>query len=215
MTKLRQRSINTVLLMLLIISPAYSAGESQVKLQEEYVYIHIDKSRQAHVTVRFIFTGTRDYTRVLAFPVSSRVTMENFQVFWNGSPLPCEWTGAPEGRFFVMAGGRYRSLIKFTVPRTVTDRTEHIVNYTYRIPFFSLKKDYEAEGDYIEYILTTGSTWKGRVAKLKIVLISDIDYDGEIMHLDKSYIIRPAGKGKWEFNGSDIELDKDLKILMR
>jgi len=215
MKNLKGKSIRTALILIFMLSPVLNAGESTVRLYEEYVNIHIDKSFRAHVYVKFMFTGTRNYSSVLAFPVSDWIVMENFTATWNGKTLVCEKVDAPDGRFYIMVGERYRSVIKFTVPHTGSDNSEHVVSYTYKVPFISLLKDYEAEGYYIEYILKTGSLWKGRLAKLDISVSSDIPFRGTIKHLDRSYTVQPAGAGKWEFTDRDIELDKNLRLLMR
>lgn len=206
--------------VVLILSPALRGASEKdvvpdVVLKEEYVDIHIDKNYTASVNVKFIFTSTRGYRSTLAFPVSDWIVMENFKAVWNGTLLDHDIVRAPAGKSFSIADERYGSIYRFRIPATAADTSEHSISYSYRIPYISFAKDYEREGYYVEYILKTGSLWHGNVLKLNITVTADEPlFSGKITYLDSSFHGRCVNSSRWEFNAIDIELTKNLRLLI-
>jgi hypothetical protein len=200
-----------------IFLAANKSKTSSVVLKEEYINIRLDTKKIAYVNVKFIFDNTYNYMGDLAFPISEWIKMKNFKTIWNGKELKSAIIHAPSGHYYGIGDEKYQSLYKFTVPLTKTKKTEHTISYSYRIPFIDFNKDYSSKGYYVEYILKTGSFWKGRVTTLKIKINSDqtMVHCDQVLHLRDSYIGKCTGMNTWEFNAQDIELTKNINLLYR
>lgn len=185
-------------------------------LNKEYLTIIIDKNLMAHVNVKFIFTKTKNYEADLAFPGSEWCNIENFTALWDNKKLQVEHIKASKNYFFKFGTEKYSSLYKFRIPVTDKDTTEHVISYKYKLPFIDFKKDYEAKGYYLEYILKTGSSWSGRTSKLSVkIIFYNKEFCSKILHLNDSYVGKCKNNGLWIFEKENIKLSKDIRLLIK
>lgn len=205
-----KRSFLPVLLLLLLCG----CENKKVILDEEYLTIRIDRDRTVHVYVRCIFRNTADYCSTLAFPVTDWFKMDNFSAAWNGENCITNIVSAPGGSLFLIDGRHYRSVYRYDIPCSGRETSEHIITYSYRMPFVSFMKEYNTRGHYLEYILHTGGLWYGNVSKLRVEIISETGFlKDRIIQLDGGYSGKVTGDGRWIFNADNIELKKDIRLL--
>jgi len=209
------RSIKRSFLPALLLFLLCGCDNKNVILDEEYLTIRIDRDRTVHVHVRCIFRNTESYCSTLAFPVTDWFKIYNFAAKWNGEDCVCDIVSAPEESLFLIDGRHYRSVYRYDIPCSGTETSEHIITYSYRMPFISFMKEYNARGHYLEYILHTGGLWYGNVSKLRVEIISETGFlKNKIIQLDGGYRGEVTGDGRWIFNADNIELKKDIRLLL-
>ncbi|HOP29157.1 MAG TPA: hypothetical protein PKZ64_06275 [Spirochaetota bacterium] len=209
------RSIKISFLPVLLLFLLCGCDNKKVILDEEYLTIRIKRDKTVHVHVRCIFKNTADYCSTLAFPVTEWFKMNNFTVTWNGENCICDTVSAPGESLFLIDNKHYSSVYRYDIPCSGRDTSEHIITYSYRMPFVSFMKEHNAEGYYLEYILHTGGLWHGNVSKLRVEIISETGFlKDRIIQLDGSYRGEFTGDGRWIFNADNIELEKDIRLLL-
>jgi len=191
---------------------AYAGGEPV--LEEEYVYIDIRENNIAEIKVVFHFENTSGYAGEMGFPGTYWFNYDNFTAEWNGVDLDIVFKTAPGGYYYEINNDRYSSIYKFKAPLSDKQNSVHIIRYTYTIPYVNFEKDLGMQGYYIEYILRTGSLWKGKVKKLfaRVKMHGSMQCSS-IMHLPGSYTGRCTSEKVWKFYAEDIELEKDIRLL--
>lgn len=210
------RNIKYIFIPVLILLLLCGCEDKNVILDEEYLTIRLKKDNSVHVHVRCIFRNTKRYSGTLAFPVTSWFKMENFYSAWNGESCTTYIITAPSDSFFLIDGKHYQSVYKFDVPCSGKDVSEHIITYSYIMPFVSFMKEHDAEGYYLEYILHTGGVWHGNVSKLRVEIISETGLSADkVMQLNDSYSGEITGDGRWVFKADNIELEKDIRLLLK
>jgi hypothetical protein len=209
------RSINSIILPVIILLLLCGCDDKKVILDEEYLTIRIKKNNTVHVHVRCIFRNTADYCSTLAFPVTEWFIMDNFSVTWNGENCISDIVSAPGESLFLIDGRHYKSVYRYNIPCSGSDTSEHIITYSYRMPFASFMKEHNARGRYLEYILHTGGLWHGNVSKLRVEIISETGFlKDRVIQLDGGYSGKVTGDGRWVFNADNIELQRDIRLLL-
>ena len=212
---IKRRSIRGALTVLAASALLVCCEQGRVALDEEYVTIRVDSGYTVHVKVRCFFKNTSSFSAPLAFPVSDWVKMENFKALWNGEECAYELVTAPGSSLYSINGRHYRSVLKYSIPCTGSDRSEHVITYSYRMPYIAFEKDYESEGYYLEYILNTGALWYGRVSRLRVRVIFDQGVRVKnIITLDGAYRGGPAAGNTWVYDADNVELDRDIRMLL-
>ncbi|WP_235592140.1 hypothetical protein [Leptospira noguchii] len=121
----------------------------------------------------------------------------------------------PVGEYFKLGNDLYSSMIVFEVDSESYVNSKHTIHYDYDLVQWGNDKYDDREGDYLEYILRTGSLWEG---KLKELLIS-VSFEEPLCYRIKK--VSPTYQGKcvseylWEFHGKNTLLDKNLQLLIR
>ncbi len=150
----------------------------------------------------------------MGFPGTYWFGYDNFTAEWDGVNLDTVFETAPPGYYYEINKDRYGSIYKFKAPLSDKQNSVHIIRYTYTIPYVNLEKDLEIQGYYIEYILRTGSLWKGKVEKLFVRVKSpDTMPCSSVKHLPGSFSGKCTSKNVWKFYAEDIELDNDIRLL--
>jgi len=210
------RNIKCIIPPILVFLLLCGCDDKNVILDEEYLTIRIKKDNTAHVHARFIFRNTERYNGTLAFPVTSWFKMKNFSASWNGENCATDILTAGDDSFFLIDGKHYHTVYRFDVPCSGKNISEHIITYSYIMPFTSFMKEHDAEGYYLEYILHTGGLWHGNVSKLRVEIISETGLSADkIIQLDGSYRGEISDDGRWVFNADNIELEKDIRLLVK
>ncbi|HOP65081.1 MAG TPA: hypothetical protein PK358_11785 [Spirochaetota bacterium] len=204
------------ILLVLPIFQSCDTGKSVV-LSEEYVNIRVGENHTATVHVNFIFTETENFTgTLLAFPKSEWFAMKGFTATWNDKKLSHETVTAPEGKYFSIGEETCSSLYTFRVPPGSAQKSVHTISYSYTMPYVDFSKEYEAEGRYLEYILRTGSLWHGRVSKLKVTVTTERPRAcDKILILNGSFEGKCTNPNTWVFEGKDIELNRNIRLIIR
>ncbi|QOI45039.1 hypothetical protein Lepto782_22890 (plasmid) [Leptospira interrogans serovar Canicola] len=188
---------------------------SMPRFKSEKVTLFVRKNRIVNVRIDFNFEGTRGFRERLIFPENSLIKYRNFRTFWNNSELECSRLEPPMGEYFKLGDDLYSSMITFKVDSKGHLNSNHTVSYDYDLVRWENDKYDNREGDYLEYILKTGSLWGGRLESLMISVSFEEPVCSRIEKVNSTYAGNCVNEFLWEFHGKNIKLDKNLQLLIR
>ncbi|EMM84156.1 hypothetical protein [Leptospira interrogans] len=185
------------------------------KFKSEKVSLFVRKNGIVSVRIEFNFERTRGFREKLIFPENSLIKYRNFRAFWNNSELECSRLEPPIGEYFKLGEDLYSSMITFKVNSKGNVNSNHTISYDYDLVRWENDKYDSLEGDYLEYILKTGSLWGGRLENLMISVSFEEPLCSRIEKVNSTYAGNCVSESLWEFRGTNIKLDKNLQLLIR
>ncbi|WP_061209500.1 hypothetical protein [Leptospira borgpetersenii] len=201
-------------IVILFLLPLFNLN-STPRFKGEKVTLHVNKDKVVEVRVEFYFEGTRNFRGTLVFPENSLVKYRNFRAFWNKTELECSRSEPPIGEYFKLGDDLYSSMITFKVDTKSHVSSNHAIRYDYDLVRWENDKYDSREGDYLEYILRTGSLWGGRLESLMISVSFEEPLCSRIEKVNPTYPGNCVNEYLWEFHGKNIKLDKNLQLLIR
>ncbi|MBM9502257.1 hypothetical protein JWG44_18555 [Leptospira sp. 201903071] len=185
------------------------------KFKDEKVTLFVRKDRIINVRIEFNFEGTRGFKEKLVFPENSLIKYRNFRAFWNNIELECSRLEPPIGGYFKLGDDLYSSMITFKVDSMRQMNSNHIISYDYDLVRWENDKYDGREGDYLEYILRTGSLWGGKLENLTISVSFEEPLCSRIEKVNPTFPGDCVNDYLWEFRGKNIKLDKNLQLHIR
>ncbi|UOG39978.1 hypothetical protein MAL08_19730 (plasmid) [Leptospira noguchii] len=185
------------------------------RIKSEKVTLFVRKNKEINVRIEFNFEGTRGFREKLVFPENSLIKYQNFRAFWNNTELECSRLEPPIGEYFKLGDDLYSSMITFKVDTKSHVSSNHTIRYDYDLVRWENDKYDSREGDYLEYILRTGSLWGGRLESLMISISFEEPLCLRIEKVNPTYPGNCVNEYLWEFHGKNIKLDKNLQLLIR
>lgn len=185
----------------------------------EVVTMRIVPGGRIHVHVSYEVKGNLRSGRELVFPETEWFPLENFKARWNGSSLPAVRIQAPADAYYSYRDCRFSAVHKFTIPPTEipgSGKTHHLENEYEYVPSYygpGTKTD-DPEGRYVEYILVTGSTWRGPIGNVKVIFHTGRIPCDKIIALPGSYGGACTKNNTWEFHAENIIPDRNIKLLL-
>lgn len=210
----------TFALALVIIRISSSNGEALFpSMVGEIVTLRLVSGGRINVHVSYEVEGDLRSGRALVFPETEWFPLENFKARWNGISLPAVCIQAPADAYYSYRDRRFTAVHRFAIPPTESTggrKTHRLENeYVYVPPYYGPgSKTDDPEGRYVEYILVTGSTWRGSIGYVKVIFHPGCIPCEKITVLPGSYGGVCTEKNKWEFNAKNIVPDRDIRLLL-
>lgn len=185
----------------------------------EVVTLRLVPGGRIRVHVSYEVEGDVRSEREMVFPETEWFPLEQFRARWNGIDLPVVRVPAPADAYYSYRDHRFTAVYRFTVPpteSTVGRKAHRLENeYEYVPPYYGPgSKSDGPEGRYVEYILVTGSTWRGPIGSVKVVFHTGCIPCEKISVLPGSYGGACTGKNTWEFHAKNIAPDRDVRLLL-
>jgi hypothetical protein len=147
----------------------YSISYHDLKLQSETITLRQLDNLDFEVEVTYYFEGFLFYPITVAFPEPGEYQLTNFQRFWNGQRVEVMKKNSKFDTSFVISGNSYPFLHVSTYPISLKYKNISKNIYTFTPPIISIGKEpFLKKGRLIEYILLTGSQWRGGIDKIEL-----------------------------------------------
>lgn len=212
--------IITFALALVVLRISSADGEALFpSMAGEVVTLRLVSGGKIHVHVSYEVKGDLRSGQAMVFPETEWFSLENFKSRWNGIDLPVVRDQAPADAYYSYKDHRFTALHRFNVPpteSTVGRKAHRLENeYEYVPPYYGPGQKTEGpKGRYVEYILVTGSTWRGPIGFMKVVFHTGDIPCKKISVLPGSYSGVCTGKNTWEFQARNIAPDRNVRLLL-
>ncbi len=216
----RGAGIITFALALVLLRISSSNGEALFpSMAGEVVTMRLMSGGRIHVHVRYEVEGDLRSGQAMVFPETEWFLLANFKARWNGRDLPTVRAQAPADAHYSYKDHRFTAVHRFSIPPTESTagrKTHRLENeYSYIPPYYGPgSKTDDPEGRYMEYILVTGSTWRGPIGSVKVIFHTGCVPCEKISILPGSYVGACTGKNTWEYNAENIAPDRDINLLL-
>jgi hypothetical protein len=147
---------------------------------------------------------------------ASRFALRNFRAYADELPLPVRKVVPPSGEVFRLGRHFFTGLFVYDLPATAGQRQVRRNTYDYIPPFHGpgSKADTEApRGEYVEYVLVTGATWRGTIGQISVVFDSRGLPCDRIVSLPSAYT-GTCVRGVWRFAATDLEPDRNIELVL-
>lgn len=207
-------------LALVLIRISSSNGDTLFpSMVGEVVTMRLVPGGRVHVHVRYEVEGDMRSGQAMVFPETEWFPLENFKALWNGRDLAVKRDQAPADAYYSCRDRRFTAVHRFTIPPTESNagrKVHHLENeYSYIPPYYGPgSKTNDPEGRYVEYILVTGSTWRGPIGSVKVILHTGCVPCETITVLPGSYRGVCTKNNTWEFSAKNIAPDRDINLLL-
>ena len=184
-------------------------------MKSEDITLREMESGDFSVEVNYYFSGFLFFPYSISFPETADFELKNFKRVWNDKIIPVEKNSSQSHYQFSILGSSYHSLHESTLPRTfslnsiLTDRYE----FTPPILEFSSKTEIP-KGKYIEYILRTGSGWRGEIGKIETHIYFKNSNCSTIKILPQSYYGICKDKFHWYAIQKNCKPNKNIRLVL-
>lgn len=204
----------TIKVKILIVLLFSNRIDAQISLIRENVFINIKENLNVQIHVDFHFQNPKDDKINLAFPVSQYVNYDQFEAYVNDHKVHTKKTLSKSKETYYFGIHSYPGYYKIFSSKHPLKK--HNLFIKYKPSVLNLKKEEGYDGYYIEYILRTGQLWGSNLEFLSIDIILDKNLNCEnLILLQESFAGECISKNRWHYQGQDIKLDKDLRLIYR
>ncbi len=185
----------------------------------EVVTLRLMQGGKVRVNVSYEVAGDMQSGQTMVFPETEWFLLENFKTRWNGIELAVVRIPAPDDAYYSYKDRRFTAVHRFYIPPTKSTggrKIHRLENeYMFMPPYYGPgSKTDNPEGRYVEYILVTGSTWRGPIGSMKVVFYTGRIPCEKITVLPGSYSGTCTGKFTWEFCAENIVPERDINLLL-
>ena len=206
----------TMLLTSCFLLSQETKTQMQAEMLQESVIISVSESYLVSTRVDFLLKGNFRENTQMAFPETYWFPLNNFSVYWNEKKInKINKIYPPANQSYKLGSEEYRSLFVFFVPAT-NGIFSHSVMYQYDAPFIPYDERHEPpmpEGYYIEYILKTGTPWKGPIQRIEVKVETKVSCS-QLFELQNSL----KGKcihGIWKAVYGPGEPENDIRLVIK
>ncbi|MCX7633380.1 MAG: DUF4424 domain-containing protein [Turneriella sp.] len=190
-----------------------SANEEVPYVSHETVTITWLGQSRFSVIVNYQFRNAHLAAGDYAFPETSAFPLENFAVNWAGKNIKAEYFVPPPGRYLRLGNTYYPAVYRYRKAAAQSQEAEQIIRYEFVAPYWREKKFFNAEGLYIEYILTTAQTWRKLIGTVEIHVLGPTCKD--LLPVESDLKGKCLSPQHWNFHANNFVPQDDLRLIWR
>jgi hypothetical protein len=189
--------------------------QNPLQMKSEEIILKEMDSGDFFVRINYTFFGYLLFPLSVSFPEPENFEFKKFKRYWNQTPVPVEKRIAPIHKEYSLFGSSYHALYESILPISLSESSILIDQYEFSpVILESSNKSEIPTGKYIEYILLTGSGWKGRIEEIKIHLYLKERICKKILILLKSYYGFFASEYYWQSTQKNCKPTKNIRLAI-